>query len=286
MANSKISALASATTPLAGTETLPIVQSGVTTKVTVANLTAGRSVQTTSLAAVTTTSSGASTTAWGTGNSTFGPNATSPTGSALGVGYNTGTNVSEIISLAPNVAWRKMALFSGGLDINSSNGSTAASFDTSGNQTLSTGNLIQGTAAKGINFTANTPTAGKTSQLLNWYEEGTWTPVASGDSGSLTSYTSNGRYTRVGRQVFLQGVVTLTNVGTAGGRMVINGFPFTIASGSLGPNGTCREQAATGVMYFFFGADGGTNGYVATTIGGNILWINSYSYAFNMTYSV
>ena len=46
MANSKISALTSATTPLAGTETLPIVQSGATKQVSVANLTVGRSVTT------------------------------------------------------------------------------------------------------------------------------------------------------------------------------------------------------------------------------------------------
>jgi len=39
MANSKISALTAATTPLAGTETVPIVQSGATVKATVANLT-------------------------------------------------------------------------------------------------------------------------------------------------------------------------------------------------------------------------------------------------------
>jgi len=44
MANSKISALTSATTPLAGTETLPVVQSSTTKQVSVANLTAGRSV--------------------------------------------------------------------------------------------------------------------------------------------------------------------------------------------------------------------------------------------------
>jgi hypothetical protein len=44
MANSKISALTSATTPLAGTEVLPVVQSSATTQVSVANLTAGRSV--------------------------------------------------------------------------------------------------------------------------------------------------------------------------------------------------------------------------------------------------
>jgi hypothetical protein len=41
MANSKISALTSATTPLAGTETLPIVQGGATVKTTVANITNG-----------------------------------------------------------------------------------------------------------------------------------------------------------------------------------------------------------------------------------------------------
>lgn len=44
MADTKISALTSASTPLAGTEVLPIVQSGVTKKVSVANLTVGRTV--------------------------------------------------------------------------------------------------------------------------------------------------------------------------------------------------------------------------------------------------
>lgn len=44
MADKKISALTSATTPLAGTEVLPIVQSGSTVKVAVSDLTAGRSV--------------------------------------------------------------------------------------------------------------------------------------------------------------------------------------------------------------------------------------------------
>jgi len=42
MADSKISALPAATTPLAGTEVLPIVQSGTNKKVPVSDLTAGR----------------------------------------------------------------------------------------------------------------------------------------------------------------------------------------------------------------------------------------------------
>lgn len=44
MADKKISALASASAPLVGTEVLPIVQSGATVKVTIDNVTAGRDV--------------------------------------------------------------------------------------------------------------------------------------------------------------------------------------------------------------------------------------------------
>jgi hypothetical protein len=49
MADTKISALPASTTPLAGTEVLPIVQSSTTKQVSVANLTAGRAVGATSI---------------------------------------------------------------------------------------------------------------------------------------------------------------------------------------------------------------------------------------------
>jgi hypothetical protein len=49
MADKKISALTGATTPLAGTEVLPIVQSGATVKVAVSDLTAGRAISATQL---------------------------------------------------------------------------------------------------------------------------------------------------------------------------------------------------------------------------------------------
>ena len=54
MADQKISALTSATAPLAGTEVLPIVQGSATVKVTVANLTAGRAISATERAGATT----------------------------------------------------------------------------------------------------------------------------------------------------------------------------------------------------------------------------------------
>jgi hypothetical protein len=49
MADKKISARTRATTPLAGTEVLPIVQGGATKQVSVANLTAGRAISATQL---------------------------------------------------------------------------------------------------------------------------------------------------------------------------------------------------------------------------------------------
>jgi len=53
MADVKISALPASTTPLAGTEVLPIVQSATTRQVSVANLTAGRAVNALSIATTT-----------------------------------------------------------------------------------------------------------------------------------------------------------------------------------------------------------------------------------------
>jgi hypothetical protein len=53
MADKKISALTAATTPLAGTEVLPIVQSGATVKVAVSDLTAGRAISATAVTAST-----------------------------------------------------------------------------------------------------------------------------------------------------------------------------------------------------------------------------------------
>jgi hypothetical protein len=136
MSNSKISALTSATIPLAGTEVLPIVQSGATKQVSVANLTAGRT--------------------------------------------------------------------------QTSNG------------------IVQGTAATGYNFTANTPVAGMTSQLFNWYEEGLWTPT-DGSGVGLSLSVQSATYTRIGRSVTAQAYVIYPST-TSTLAAKISGFPFVPTS--------------------------------------------------------
>jgi hypothetical protein len=155
---------------------------------------------------------------------------------------------------------------------------------------INTGNLIQGTAAKGINFTANTPAAGMTSQLLNWYEEGTWTPTAIPGAGAITTYASGGTYTRVGRQVTLTAYVDLTNVGTASGALQISNLPFKngamSGAGYLQQMGIVRETGVTGVNYGCVIAGGApyTSIYITTLTGGSILWVNTYQYALSITY--
>jgi hypothetical protein len=92
----------------------------------------------------------------------------------------------------------------------------------------SNGNLIVPVAAKGVNFTANTPAAGMTSQLLNWYEEGTFTPVlAFSTSGSVTYSNQEGRYTRVGRQVTINIWIRGASISSPLGNVTLSGLPFT-----------------------------------------------------------
>jgi hypothetical protein len=102
-----------------------------------------------------------------------------------------------------------------------------------GDVTLSTGNLVIGTAGKGIDFSINPAAAGMTSELLDDYETGAWTPTytpASGAFGAIT-YNSNtfGRYTKVGNAVFIVGLIITDSfdVGAGSGQGRISGLPFT-----------------------------------------------------------
>lgn len=205
MADKKISALTAASTPLAGTEVLPIVQGGATTQVSVANLTAGRSVA------------------------------------------SAGGTFSD--------------------------------------------NLIQGTAGKGVNFTANTPAAGMTSQLLNWYEEGTWTPVLNfggasvGVTGSLT-----GTWTRTGRVVTLTGLLILSNKGSSTGSASITGFPYSVSTGGVGAiyyDGmfglTLTSQIISGYLTSMNLLQMSTTGYASIT---DVNFTNGSVLSFSVVYTV
>jgi hypothetical protein len=101
-----------------------------------------------------------------------------------------------------------------------------------GDQTIVNGNLVIGTAGKGIDFSA-TPGTG-TSELLSDYEEGTWTPSVGGDA----TYTARvGRYTKIGRLVNVYCLLQINVLGT-GSTTTISGLPFANSASAAFTNGS------------------------------------------------
>jgi hypothetical protein len=94
MANQKISALTAATTPLAGTEVLPIVQSGATVKVAVSDLTAGRAISATAVTAST-----------GDITSTAGNFVVGTSGKGIDFSATPGTGTSELLADYEEGTW-------------------------------------------------------------------------------------------------------------------------------------------------------------------------------------
>ena len=178
MADKKISALTSATTPLAGTEVLPIVQSGATVKVATNDLTVQniRANATTGILQVT------------------GPAAAS----------------TRVVTVP---------------DANFTAARTDAAQSFTGNQTLSTGNLVIGTSGKGIDFSATSGTG--TSELLADYEEGTFSPTITSGITGVTYSSQNGSYTKVGRLVTFALRLELSAGTAAAAILRIGGLPFT-----------------------------------------------------------
>jgi hypothetical protein len=248
MADVKISNLPASTTPLAGTEVLPVVQSGVTKQVSIANLTAGRAISATVLTStvaigtaplvVTSTTNVANLNASSLNGATFaapgaigGTTASAVTGTTI-----TSTDTTEATS------------------------TTAAALKTAGGLAVAkkiyAGDNIVVVSGKGIDFSATDGTG--TSELLADYEEGTWTPNQGAALVVVGTFSSTGRYTKIGRNV----TVTFTYTGSTsvainvGGDVLSNNLPFTagaFSSGSIVVFGTSSSSflvdAGTTVIY-------------------------------------
>jgi hypothetical protein len=235
MADKKISQLTGASTPLAGTEVLPIVQGGSTVKVAVSDLTAGR--------AMTATKIGLGMTATYALDVT--DNSTGVQGRISSSSSN-GTSFAMTNTAANGRTWRignNYVIGNGEWSLYDDTASKEVlRADSSQNVRAVQGNFIVGTAAKGIDFSANTGAAGMTSELLNWYEEGTWNLGLTTAGGAFTAITiadSNTTYTRIGRQVTVRGFFYTSGSITGGsGQVKITGLPFSAASGAVGPTWT------------------------------------------------
>lgn len=135
-----------------------------------------------------------------------------------------------------------------------------------GNVTLSTGNLVMGTAGKGIDFSINPAAPGATSELLDDYEIGTWTPTIKfgGAAVGITYSRQAGTYTKVGNMVTVVFDMRLTSKGTSTGGLTIEGLPFASAGGvSVG--------FAIAQLYLYSGYVGLTKMGTAYTNGSTVL---------------
>ena len=104
----------------------------------------------------------------------------------------------------------------------------------SGKIYMNNGNLQFGASGNGVDFSATSDASGKTSELLDDYEEGTWSPVwSNATSGGTTSVSAqmHGRYTKIGRMVTLHFYTWGLPTGPTGS-IYLQGLPFT--AGGIG----------------------------------------------------
>ncbi len=149
------------------------------------------------------------------------------------VGYTWNNNVS-------NVWWNYLAANSSILTWYSTTGTKMTLNNSSGDLGLSSGNLVVSNG-KGIDFSSTGgPTNGSGgSELLDDYEEGTWTPTIVANSGTqptvtfASGYVVSGYYTKIGRVVNVNFYIpNFTVTGTTSGTLNIGGLPY--AHGAFG----------------------------------------------------
>ena len=105
-------------------------------------------------------------------------------------------------------------------------GEEAARFTSAGNLKFPNGH--------GIDFSANSHATGMSSETLDSYEEGTFTPsVTGGLSGGTISYNSqSGRYTKIGDKVSFTFFMNIASCSLDSGGLTFGGLPFTSANDS------------------------------------------------------
>jgi hypothetical protein len=103
-----------------------------------------------------------------------------------------------------------------------------------------------------------------TSELLNDYEEGTWTPTQGANLTVIGDFSSSGTYTKIGRLVMVRGVLSATTslayASTAA--VICGGLPFSSAASCLGLAFNQGFNTTSTVV-----ADTGTNVVAVTAMG-------------------
>jgi len=158
-----------------------------------------------------------------------------------------------------------------------SNGTTALTVSGSTVQattTIGVGGATPSASGSGITFPA-TQVASSDANTLDDYEEGTWTPNQGSGLTVVGAFSSSGRYTKVGRVVYVAGrLAGATSIATTAGTIMFTNLPFTIA------DVTATGVIVNGSLNTFGGlAAFTTTAYSTTTIAANVVIDFSFTYS-------
>jgi hypothetical protein len=119
---------------------------------------------------------------------------------------------------------------------------------------------------------------------LDDYEEGTFTPTITAQSGTITASSGLGQYTKVGRLVYCILTLNLTTVGTASGVMNFSSLPFTTTSARRPNVSVAREDSASGYYYGVFLNASATTGVISSLTYGAVSWVDGITYVASFMY--
>jgi hypothetical protein len=140
--------------------------------------------------------------------------------------------------------------------------------------TIGVGGATPSASGSGVSFPA-TQSASSDVNTLDDYEEGTWTPGAGGSLTVVGTFSSAGRYTKIGRVVTVSGTISATTSLTlTANQQVITGLPFSNTADGAG--GTITSGTNTGLLWTLAG--GGTTIYSSSSNG------PSSTFYFSLTY--
>jgi len=126
-------------------------------------------------------------------------------------------------------------------------GVEAFRIDSSGNVTINNGNLVIGTSGKGIDFSATANSSGTmSSELLDDYEEGTWTPT-DGSGAGLTFTFAGGRYVKIGRIVHCWAALGYPATSNSNYNKISN-FPFVAANSIYSGNMNITNYGSSDIL--------------------------------------
>ena len=127
---------------------------------------------------------------------------------------------------------------------------------------------------KGIRFPA-TQSASSDANTLDDYEEGTWTPTAGSSLTVVGTFSSNGKYTKVGRLVTVSGQISATiSLTLTANQVVVDGLPFNNTAHGAGGGFT----SGTNTSLAFTDQAGATSFYASASNGPSSLFYFSLTY--------